>query len=291
MEQLIKILSKIPISVHYWFADWILYPLIYYIVRYRRKLVRKNMADSFPEKKPDEIRHIEKQFYHHFADMVVEAIYGYGLSDQEMREHVRFYNHKLVKRMADEHGSVIVMLAHLGNWEWFTDYNRQYLEEEGLVQGNVFRQQANKRMDKLMHILRSKRGGILIDKRTILRQMLILRKEGKKMVYGLICDQKPRPEVTRYWTEFLHHETGFLDGGEVLGKKFDYPVLYAYVSSPKRGYYEVSFELIAEHPKETEENEITRIYAERLEQNIKEQPEQWLWTHNRWKWGKPINNL
>lgn len=278
-----------PVGVHYWFSDWVLYPLIYYIVRYRRKLVHKNLTDSFPEKTGEEIRHTEKQFYHHFADLVVEAVYGYGLSDQAIREHVRFYNHELVKRLVEEHGSVIVMLAHLGNWEWFTDYNRQYLAQEGMLQGNVYRKQTNGRMNKLMYILRNKRGGILIDKTTILRQMLILRKEGKKMVYGLICDQKPRPEVTRYWTEFLHHETGFLDGGEVLGKKFDYPVLYAHVSSPKRGYYEVKFETIAEHPKETEENEITRIYAERLEKNIQEQPEQWLWTHNRWKWGRQNN--
>lgn len=287
MEQLINILGKMPVGVHYGFSDWVLYPLIYYVVRYRRKLVHKNLSDCFPEKTPGEIRRIEKQFYHHFADLVVEAVYGYGLSDQAMREHVRFHNHNLVKRLAEEHGSVIVMLAHLGNWEWFTDYNRQYLVQDGLLQGNVYRKQTNKQMNKLMYILRSKHGGILIDKTTILRQMLILRKEGKKMVYGLICDQKPRPEVTRYWTEFLHHETGFLDGGEVLGKKFDYPVLYAHVSSPKRGYYEVSFETITEQPKETAENEITRVYAERLEKNIREQPEQWLWTHNRWKWGKP----
>ena len=289
MERLIKILSKLPIGIHYCFSDYVLYPIIYYIVRYRRKLVRKNLTDSFPEKPAKEIQRIEKQFYHHFADMVVEAVYGYGLTETEIREHVHFHNHEIVKRSVDENGSVIVMLAHIGNWEWFTDYNRQYLETDGMLQGNVYRKQANKQINKLMLILRKKCGGILIDKQTLLRQMIILRREQKKMVYGLICDQKPRPQVARYWTEFLHHETGFLDGGEVLSKKFNYPVLYAHISSPKRGYYEVRFEPIALHPQDTAENEITRLYAEYLERNIKEQPEQWLWTHNRWKWKRPVS--
>ncbi len=273
-----------PIGVHYWFSDWVLFPIIYYIVRYRKKLVRKNLTDSFPEKSAQEIHHIEKQFYHHFADLIVETIYGYGLSENDMRERVRFGNHELVKRLADEYGSVIVMLAHIGNWEWFTDYNRQYLEADGLIEGTVYRHQANERMNKLMNMLRNRHGGILIEKQTILRQMILLRREGKKMVYGFLSDQKPRPEVARYWTDFLHHDTGFLDGGEVLGRKFDYPVLYAYIRSPKRGYYEVQFEALAEQPQETAENEITALYAKRLEENIKEQPEQWLWTHNRWKW-------
>lgn len=286
MEHLIKVLSKIPIGIHYFFADWVLFPIIYYVVRYRRKLVRKNLTDSFPEKSAQEIRRIEKQFYHHFADLIVETIYGYGLSENDMRERVRFGNHELVKRLADEHGSVIVMLAHIGNWEWFTDYNRQYLEADGLIEGTVYRHQANERVNKLMNMLRNRHGGILIEKQTILRQMIMLRREGKKMVYGFLSDQKPRPEVARYWTDFLHHDTGFLDGGEVLGRKFDYPVLYAYIRSPKRGYYEVQFEALAEQPKETVENEITALYAKRLEENIKEQPEQWLWTHNRWKWGR-----
>jgi len=104
---------------------------------------------------------------------------------------------------------------------------------------------------------------------------------------GLLSDQKPRPEVTRTWTEFLHQETGFLDGGEVLGKKFGYPVVYLYIRRVRRGYYDVDLRVLAANPKQTGEGEITRAYARILEQNIQEQPELWLWTHNRWKWRKP----
>ena len=286
MERIVKLLSGWPIGVHYWFADWVIFPLVYYIVRFRRKLVRKNLTVCFPDRSTKEIHRIEKAFYHHLADMVVEVVYGYGLSEKDMRERVQFEQNEEVNRLVNTYGSVIVMLAHLGNWEWFTDYHRQYLEPAGMIQANVYRKQANKTVDKLMGILRSKHGGVLIDKQKILRQMITLRNEGKKIVYGLICDQKPRPEVARYWCDFLHHDTGFLDGGEVLSKKFGYPVLYAHIHSPKRGYYVVRFEVLAEHPKETAENEITALYAKRLEANILEQPQQWLWTHKRWKRGR-----
>ncbi len=286
MEQIVRLLSRLSLRRLYRIADYLIYPTLFYVVRYRRRLVEKNLRLSFPEKTEAERAEIARRFYHHLADIIVECIYGYGISPEEMAERMRFTPHEEVVRLINEYGSVIVMLAHYGNWEWMADYN-QHLAPEGMEQANIYRQQTNEAVDKTMTAIRSKRGGILIEKRKVLRQMLLLRKEGKKMLFGLISDQKPRPEVTHYWTEFLHQETGFLDGGEVLGKKFGYPVLYAYIRCPRRGYYEAELQVLSEHPAETAENEITRLFAERLEQNILEQPEMWLWTHNRWKWSRP----
>jgi len=105
---------------------------------------------------------------------------------------------------------------------------------------------------------------------------------------GLLSDQKPRPEVTKYWTTFLNQNTGFLDGGEVLAKKFGYPVFYLYITRTKRGYYVADMRTISATPKDTAEGEITERYARLLEENIKEQPALWLWTHNRWKWKRKV---
>ena len=116
--------------------------------------------------------------------------------------------------------------------------------------------------------------------------MVRYRAEKKPIIVGLISDQKPRPEVTRTWTTFLHQETGFLDGGEVLGKKFGYPVFFLVISREQRGFYRARMQTLAATPKETAEGEITLAYARALEQNILAQPALWLWTHNRWKWGR-----
>lgn len=283
---LLKLLSKIPSRVHYRISDWLLFPTLYYIIRYRRKLVAKNLRLSFPEKTAQERKRLEKQFYHFLADVAVEMVYGYGASEEEMAQRVVFHNQEALLQLVEQSDSIIFMLAHLGNWEWLTRYNLQ-LETVHAQLASVYREQNNQHINKSLRDMRSRWGGILIEKRTILRQLLLLRKQGQKIGLGLICDQKPRPEVTRLWTLFLHQETGFLDGGEVLSKKFNYPVVYIYMRRPKRGYYEITFDIITDTPQETAENEITLQYAKRLEQNILDQPEIWLWTHNRWKWARP----
>lgn len=117
--------------------------------------------------------------------------------------------------------------------------------------------------------------------------MVKYRAEKKPVTVGLISDQKPRPEVTRIWVDFLHQETGFLDGGEMLSKKFGFPVFFAYTTRTKRGYYHVDVQVISAAPQQTEEGEITKAYAKKLEENILAQPHLWLWTHNRFKWKKP----
>lgn len=275
-------LSRLPLGVHYWFADWILYPMMYHVVRYRRKMVDKNLRMAFPDKSEAERKQIRRAFYHQFCDTMVESIYGYRCSEDEMRERVVFEGMEETNRLIDAAGGGIFMLAHFGNWEWIASI--QQWVSPGVTEMNVYRRLKNKGMDRLMLAIRSKRGGVCVEKQRILREMVRYRAEKKPVTVGLLSDQKPRPEVTRTWLTFLHQETGFLDGGEVLGKKFGYPVFYLHISRIRRGYFHVQMHTIAADPKSTTEGEITTAYAQLLEQNILEQPELWLWTHNRWKW-------
>ena len=271
-----------PLSVHYWCADRILYPLMYHVVRYRRKMTAKNLALAFPEKSEAERKQLARAFYHQFCDTIVESIYGYGCSDEEMRERVVFEHMDEVNRLVDAAGGGILMSAHFGNWEWMASI-QQWLSE-GVTELNVYRQLKNKAIDRLMLAIRAKRGGACVEKQRILREMVRYRAEKRPVMVGLLSDQKPRPEVTRTWVQFLHQETGFLDGGEVLSKKFGYPVFYLYITRPARGYYHVNMHTLAATPQTTAEGEITKAYAQILEKNIQEQPELWLWTHNRFKW-------
>ena len=271
-----------PLGVHYGIADYILYPLLYYVARYRRKIVAKNLALSFPEKSDAERTRIAKDFYHQFCYTFVESVYGYRISDEEMRQRVVFEGMNEVNRLVDAAGGGIFMLAHFGNWEWMASL-QQWLSP-GVTELNVYRRIKSQAMDRLMLDRRAKRGGVCVEKQRILRELVRYRAEKKPVIVGLLSDQKPRPEVTRTWTTFLNQETGFLDGGEMLGKKFGYPVFYVYITREKRGYYRAKMLPLAANPKETAEGEITLAYARILEQNIKEQPALWLWTHNRWKW-------
>ena len=286
LRTLVSALSRLPLGVHHALASGIIYPLMYHVVRYRRRLVMQNLRLSFPEKSETERKEIAKAFYRQFADTIVESVYGYRISDEEMRQRVEFRNMGEVNRLVDAAGGGIFMLAHFGNWEWMASV--QQWVSPGVTEMNIYRRLKSAPMDALMLDIRSKRGGVCVEKQRVLREMVRYRAEKKPVTIGLLSDQKPRPEVTKYWTTFLNQDTGFLDGGEVLAKKFGYPVFYLYITRTKRGYYVADMRTISATPKDTAEGEITERYARLLEENIREQPALWLWTHNRWKWKRKV---
>ena len=286
MHFLIRILSRLPLPFLYVISDTLLYPLMYYVVRYRRKIVAKNLRLSFPEKSNEQRNVLERKFYRRFASTIMEIIYGYRISDEEMRERFVFENIELVEELAHRNKGVFFMLGHLGNWEWIADIGKRYTDNN-IKEYNVYRQQKNASVDKAMLALRNKRGGGgCIEKKQLLRQLVAMRHAGNPITIGLISDQKPSPRNAHIWTMFLNQETAFLDGGEILARKFGYAVTYVHVESPKRGYYRARFELITDNPAAANPTDITLAYAQHLEQNILESPELWLWTHNRWKWSR-----
>ena len=286
MLLLIRILSRLPLLLLYFVADALVYPLMYHVVRYRRAVVAKNLRMSFPDKSAKQRRDLERQFYRRFASTIMEIIYGYRISDEEMRERFVFENVELVEELAHKNKGVFFMLGHLGNWEWIADIGKRYTDTS-IKEYNVYRQQKSPSADQAMLALRLKRGGGgCIEKKQLLRQLVAMRHADYPITIGLISDQKPSPRNAHVWTTFLNQETAFLDGGEVLARKFGYAVTYVHVESPKRGYYRARFEVITDNPAATNPTEITLAYARLLEQNILQSPELWLWTHNRWKWSR-----
>ena len=282
---LICIFSLLPLSALYRLADYLIYPLLRYIVRYRLQLVRKNIRLSFPHKSAQEQAQIVDDFYHNFSSIIVEIIYGYRASDEEMRQRVVFENMELLEDLAHRKHGVIAYLGHICNWEWIADVGKQF-DDPTMVEHNVYRQLKNPRANRAMLLLRGKRGGECVEKNQLLRKLVQLRHVQYPYVVGLIADQKPSPRNAHVWTTFLNQDTAFLDGGETLARKFDLGVIYVHIHSPKRGYYRIHFELITDDPNSMPQDSITLTYARLLEENICQQPHAWLWTHNRWKWGR-----
>ena len=282
MEAIVSILSRLSLKALYRLADYVIYPVAYYIVRYRRRLVYANLRHSFPDKTEEERKQIEKRFYHQFADVIVEIIYGYRVSDEEMRERIQFVNGEETAHLTHEFGGNLLMLGHIGNWEWMAEVSH-YMEQFGIDSTHVYRKQRSEATNRLMLKMRRRRGGDYCDKNLILRTMILQRKRERPQSYGMISDQKPSTHGEHYVTEFLHQTTPFLTGTEQLSKKLGYPVFFFYIRKRKRGYYTAEFRLLTDKPKETADGEITEAYARMLEENILECPELWLWTHNRWR--------
>ena len=270
----------LPLRVAYFFAD-ILYLIIYYVVRYRLSVVRMNIGNSFPEKNKDEKRKIEKRFYRHFADVLVEIPKLLSISSSEMLKRIHFANYEVVLKHYDEGRSVIMMAGHIGNWEWITSLQLLLPENKPLYA--VYKKLRNENSDKLFQNFRSNFGAKNVEMNDLLRKRVAMKRENNSGLFGMVSDQSPKFNTHLHFVEFLNQPTSVIEGSEQLAKKFNFPVYYIDIHKVRRGYYNFELKPITTEPEKTEKYEITEKYMRLLEENILRQPELWLWSHKRWK--------
>lgn len=274
---LLKAVAIWPYRVLYFISD-LIFPILYYIARYRREVVRKNLVNSFPEKSEKEIIKIEKQFYRHFCDYVMETVKLMHISDDEMRKRMRFTNIEIIEEMRKDGRPFFVYLGHQGNWEYVTSISLWV--DPSLSGCQIYHPLSSKVMDKLMYRLRNRFNTVGIPQKNTLRTILTMMKEGKQPLLGLIADQRPQRYPEPEWTTFLNQDTPIITGGETLGRRLDAHFIYGSIKCIRRGYYEITLQPIV--PVEGEEYSYSKQYMRMLEKDIKDQPHMWLWSHKRW---------
>lgn len=272
-------LSLLPLRVHYLLSDclfWILYGMI----GYRKRVVRSNLASSFPEKTEAELQQIERGFYHFFCDYLVESIKLLTISHEELKRRLVFKGTETVNEVVESGQSCAVYLGHYCNWEWITSLPLWVTAKAQC--GQIYHPIENKDFDRLFLRLRQRMGAVCIPMQDTLRKILEYRQQGQPVVIGYISDQKPHWVNIHHWVDFLHHDTPVLTGTERIARKMNHAVFYMDVRRIRRGYYEAEFKLITREPQKLKEFELTDIYYQHLEQSILRAPEFWLWSHNRW---------
>lgn len=278
----------LPLGVLYIFAD-VLYVLVYHVVRYRRRLVRRNLADCLPGLSESERRAVERRFYRNFADYVVETVKLLHISDAEMKRRMTFENFELIDRLVAEGRSVVIYFSHTGNWEWAPSMTLRAERRpgDGVEYCQVYRPLRNRTFDRLMLDVRSRFGSLSFAKSAVLRDLIRLKKEGSVSVTGFMSDQKPSHGDPTVVTTFLGRPTAFISGTETLARKLGYAVVYWDTDKPSRGHYHLTCRLMAANAADCEPHSITLTYASFLQNTILRNPAIWLWTHNRWK--NPVN--
>lgn len=276
----VKILSHIPFCVMYFISDFLFY-FVYYIFRYRRRIVRKNLKESFVKKSEKEIIAIERQFYHFFVDMILESAKLASISKNEIKRRMTFKNLDEVNAVLREGKSVSLYLGHYANWEWCSSIP---LHLEGdVTSAQIYHKLSNKNMDRLMLHIRERMGAVCVDMRKTARYATDLVAERKVSIIGFIADQSPRKKDSRHFLHFLNHNTPVLTGTEKITKHYGFEVFFLNVKRLKRGYYEAEFIRLHENPKLLPDFELTSIYFQMLEKCIMTQPELYLWSHNRFR--------
>lgn len=256
----------------------LLYLLVYKVVGYRTDVVRKNLGIAFPEKKTHETREIERDFYRHFCDLLVEGIKFFSISPKRMLAHCSFETTDIFDHYFAKNQPILVVMGHSGNWEWSSA--AMSLSSDFKLQA-LFQPIKNPTVNSFIKKSRSRFGAALIERKKSLRHLLSTRHQLAATTF--LTDQSPYQLEKASWIDFFGETTPFFNGFAPMAQKLDYPVVFVHVFKKGRGDYRIKTELLAENPKDLTVEELIKLFAQKLEKSVKEQPFNWLWTHNRWK--------
>lgn len=278
------LLTLLPLRALFLFSDFI-FLLLYYFPSYRRKVVRTNLQNSFPEKTKEELKKIERKFYRHLADLFIEVMKLIHMGEDEMKRRFVFNNPELIERLLEEKRDLIAVLGHYNNWEWLTILSAMTRYKTI----SIYKPLHNKYFDNLINHHRTRFGMVLSPMSSIARELALSRKQGINTLSAFISDQTPAKDEIKLWMKFLNQDTPVYTGAARIARKYDMAILFFRINKVRRGYYSVDIEMLLEHANSVSENEITEIHVRKLEETIRANPEFWIWTHRRWKHKKPAD--
>ncbi len=277
-------MALLPLCILYLISDFI-YVIAYYVVKYRRKAVIDNLKRSFPQKSAEEINAIERGFYRHLCDCIVETVKLLHISDKEIDRRFKVTNGSLIEEIAADGKPIILYLGHYSNWEWTSAITRHYAAPA--MSGLIYRPLRDGAMDRIIRKVRSRFNPFAVPQKQAFRTLLKMKQEGKQYLVAFLADQRPNSLNLNHWTEFLNQDTAYSVGGDEIGSRIDANFVYMEMEKVKRGHYSVNFSRI--EPNDNEEYPYVREFMRKLEQTINKAPEYWLWSHKRWRFTREDN--
>lgn len=277
-------ISLLPMRLLYWFSA-ILFFLMNYVIGYRRKVIRDNLKNSFPKKSDQEIKKIQKQFYRNFSDYLVETLKSFSISQQELDNRHSYSNLEVFEDCKKEGKDVILMAGHVFNWEWFIGLVRHLPAKETLA---VYHKVRNNFWNDRVNSIRGKFGTLPIDMKETGRYMMKAENDGTK-TYLFVADQSPKKSMVKHSIQFLNQETPVFAGFDKIAIRKGMAVVFCKTVKTKQGFYHTEFERINPDGENFKEMEVVEKFFGRLEILISEHPDNWLWSHKRWKYKKGID--
>ena len=291
---LMVLFAKLPLKFHYFMGD-ILSWVVKNVVRYRNGIVWMNISRAFPEMKYWQLKRIYNDFYKHFGEIFAESIWFGGSDHKRLQKAgiVTVVNPEVIAGLYNESPSVTVLCSHCGNWELLGGFYA-YITKDGFTcpfeedqLTVVYKKLSNDIADEVFALNRKAALAVpsphaVIESKSILRFSIENRKT--KRIYGYPADQTPYKGMGRHdMGQFLNQQTYAMTGGVGVACKLSHSVVYMKMKRIERGRYEWEFIPICEDASKMTPDDIMRQYYSLLEQEIRETPSNWLWTHNRWK--------
>lgn len=273
----VKLIAYLPFPILYFISDF-LYLIIYYVVGYRKKVVRANLLNSFPDLKPIDLLKIEKDFYHHLCDTILETPKMISLTEAQIRKRIKMKNSERYFELIDEGKSFCLLFGHYHNWEWISAAIATYSPINIFA---IYKPLTSKPFDKMFYNMRAKHGITPLPMQSAMRSLIKQSKDQFGVI--IVTDQTPSNIESSYWAKFLNQNTPIFLGSEKIAEHFNTSVIFVDINRVKRGYLEFEFVVLKDSSKGLSEYEITELHTRYLEKRIIEKPAFWLWSHRRWK--------
>ena len=272
-----KISAAIPFWLLYRISD-VVFPFVCYVLRYRKVIVTRNIANAFPELSEVERTKIVTGFYRNLCDIMLEGFKGFTVSAADLKERYHFLNPEIMNHYYSKGKEVISCGAHFANWEWGIMAGALQFDHKIVAFYQPF---SNKYINGYMLRNRTRFGTELITKSDVGAPFEQERSQTTTFFFG--ADQSPKRVDRAHWMTFLNQETACMTGPGIFSQKYDMPIVYFDVQRVKRGYYSVELVELERAPTTSASNAITEKYMRMVESIIRTTPEHYFWSHNRWR--------
>ena len=281
--KIILLFSKLPLKILYIFSDCTFF-LIYHIARYRKEVVAENLRNSFPHKTNEELKKIRKNFYLNFSDYIVETLKSFTMSSHELRVRVQHLNQDVFHEAKAEGKNVILLSGHVFNWEWFNALATIIPQENSFP---VYRKVQSNFWEEKVKSIRNRFGNHAIEAKEVIRHIFRNPNDGNS-VYMFVADQTPHFSEITYGLNFLNQKTPAFIGYDKLSTRMDLAFVYCDMKKVKRGFYQINYYRIYPDGEKFVEHEVVKKFHKLLENTINKRPDNYLWSHRRWKYQHAI---
>ena len=286
MNFLIKILyliSKLPLKILYIFSD-IIFFLNYYLVGYRKNVITQNLKNSFPEKSDEEIAEIRKKFYVNFSDYLAETVKSFSISETESRVRMQHINQHLFHEAKAEGKNIILLAGHVFQWEWINALAKVIPQAHCHP---VYRKVNSSFWEDQMKKVRNRFGNEALEANEVIINIFRNKNDGDS-AYMFVADQTPHHSTVNYGLKFLNQRTPAFIGYDKLATRMDLAFIYCEMKKVKRGFYQVNYHRIYPDGEKFTNNEVVKKFHKLLENTIRKNPDNYLWSHRKWKYQDSI---
>ena len=275
----INIFRVVPFFIIY-IKGYFTYIVLYYVIGYRKKVVVENLSKSFPNKTKIEINKITKLFFkNNLSNIFIEGIKGFTLSSKQLKKRYKVLNPYILNEYFESNQDIIAIASHYTNWEWGIQAVNNQIKHQAAA---LYKPLSNKFIEKHIKKLREKSGIHLVPINKTLDYFKKIK--NKPVIYIMAADQYPGGNMDKaIWVNFLGRKTPCLHGPESYARYNKLPVFFFDTQRIKKGYYTLEIKLLTDNPELLKKGEITQLYMNNLEKSIINKPENWLWSHKRWK--------